>query len=48
MLYFVVTYKGKEPEKDYTYVTESLCCISKTNMILQINYTSIKTFFKCF
>ena len=34
MLYFGVTYKGKESEKDYTYVTVLLCCTPKTNMIL--------------
>ena len=29
--YFVITYKGKEFEKEYVYITESLCCIPVTN-----------------
>ena len=29
--YFVVTYKGRESEEEY--ISESLCCTPKTNMI---------------
>ena len=34
--YLVVTYNGKESEKEYTYmyITESLCCTTETNKIL--------------
>ena len=37
--YFVITYKGKEPEiyiyiYIYIYITEALCCTPETNMIL--------------
>ena len=45
--HFVLTYKGKESEKNpniYVSITESLCCMPKTNTTLQISYTSIKTF----
>ena len=30
--YFVITYKGKESEKDY--IAESLCCTPETNTTL--------------
>ena len=30
--YFVITYKGKESEKEY--ITKSLCCTPETNMTL--------------
>lgn len=40
--YFTITYKGKKLKKNiYRCVTESLCCTTKTNTILQINYTSV-------
>ena len=29
--YLVITYNGKESEKIYIYITESLCCIPETN-----------------
>ena len=34
--YVVITFNGKEYEKEYVYIiiTESLCCISETNTIL--------------
>ena len=32
--YFVITYNGKESEKEYIYITESLCCTSETNTTL--------------
>ena len=36
--YFIMTYIRKKSEKEYIYthicISESLCCISKTNMIL--------------
>ena len=45
--HLVITYNGKESEKEYMYVhmyvTESLCCTPETNTTLQINCTSIKT-----
>ena len=39
--YLVITYNGKESEKEYIYISESLCCTPETNAILYINYTSI-------
>ena len=42
----VITYSGKESEKEFTYrcmcITESLCRTNETNTALLINYTSIK------
>ena len=39
---FVITYKGKECDKEYIYVSRyinnSLCCISETKKILSTNY----------
>ena len=39
--YSVITYVGKESEKEWVYVciyvTESLCCIPETNTTLYIN-----------
>ena len=32
--YFVITYKGKESEKEYIYINESLCCTPETNTTL--------------
>ena len=34
--YVVITFNGKEYEKEYVYIiiTESLCCVSETNTIL--------------
>ena len=32
--YFVRTYKGKESEKIYICITESLCCTPETNTTL--------------
>ena len=29
--HFVITYKGKEPEKEYICITESLCYTPETN-----------------
>ena len=29
--HFVIAYKIKEYEKEYTYITESLCCTPETN-----------------
>ena len=29
----VITCKAKESEKEYIYITESLCCTPETNMI---------------
>ena len=42
--YLVISYNGKESEKEYTYIclTESHCCTSETSRTLQINYTSKK------
>ena len=39
--YLIITYNGKEPEKEYVcvYVTESFCSIPKPNTTLLINYT---------
>lgn len=31
----------KKNEKEYRYITESLCCIHEVNTTLQINYISI-------
>ena len=39
--YFVIRYKGKEPEKIYILKMESLCCTPKTNTTLWINYAWI-------
>ena len=50
--YFVITYKGKESEKEYIYniyiiyniqiyITESLCYTPETNTTLLINYIPI-------
>jgi len=43
----VITYNGKESEKEYTYVyiTESVC-IPIPNVTVQINNTSIKKWLK--
>ena len=46
--YLIISYSGKEYEKECTYIcvcvhiTESLCHIAETNTILQINHTSVK------
>ena len=34
--YFVISYKGKDSEKKnrYIHITESLCCMPETNMLL--------------
>ena len=40
--YRIVTYNGKEYEKEYVCITESLCAMLETNTTLQINYTSAK------
>ena len=39
--YLVITYIGKESEKEYIciYMAESLCCTSETNTTLYINYS---------
>ena len=40
--YLIISYNGKESEKEYIQIiTESLCCTPETNTTLQINYTSI-------
>ena len=31
---FVITYHGKESEKEYLYITEPFCCIPETNTTL--------------
>ena len=36
--YLVIAYNGKEYEKEYTYVTESLCCTPETNNIVSQLY----------
>lgn len=36
-------YVGKEHEKEWVCVTESLCCTAEINTTLQISYTSIKS-----
>ena len=38
--YLVITYNGKFERNKY--IIESLCYIPETNIVLQINYTSIK------
>ena len=42
--YIIITYNGKDSEKEYirVYITESLCHVPKTNTIEKINYISIK------
>ena len=40
--YPVINYIGKEYEKEYVCITESLCSTAVINTTLQINYTSIK------
>ena len=32
--YLVITHNGKEFEKEYTHITESLCCTPETNTTL--------------
>ena len=41
--YSVITYTGKESEKEWTYayVTESLCCTPEANTTLSINHAPI-------
>ena len=41
--YSVITYTGKESEKEWTcgYVTESLCCTPEANTTLSINHDPI-------
>ena len=34
--YFVITCNGKEPEKEYTNKTESLCYTPETNITFQV------------
>ena len=45
--HLVITYNGKESEKEYICVniTESLFCTPKTNTTLQIHYNSISLMF---
>ena len=31
--YLIVIYNGKESEKEYIYITESLCCTPETNTL---------------
>ena len=33
--YLAITYNGKESEKEYIYISESLCCPPETNTALQ-------------
>lgn len=42
----VISHNGKKYERKYTCITESFCCRPEINTGLQINYTSIKCFFK--
>ena len=46
--YSVMTYMGKEPEKEwiFVFVYNSLCYIPKNNTTLLVNYTPIKYFLK--
>ena len=39
--YLVIIYNGKESEKEYIYITESLCCTPETITTLLIDYTPI-------
>ena len=43
--YLVITYKGKESEKEYIYKTESLCCTPETQL-LKSTILQLKIFFK--
>ena len=40
--YPVINHIGKEYEKEYVCITESLCSTAVINTTLQINYASIK------
>ena len=40
--YPVINHNGKEYEKEYICIIESLCCTAETNTKLYVNYTSIK------
>ena len=40
--YPVRNHNGKEYDKEYLCITESLCCIAEIHTTLSINYTSIK------
>ena len=42
----MTNHNGKEFERVYTYITESLCCTAEINPTLSINYTSVKKFFR--
>ena len=39
--YLVVTYNGKEYEKEYIYKTESLCCVPETNTTYKMFFINI-------
>ena len=45
--YPMINHNGKESEKGYVWITESLCCTAEINTTLQINCTLI-FFFKKF
>ena len=44
IIFNIIKHNGKEYEKDYTCITELLCCTAEINTTLQIKYTSIKIF----